>query len=99
MKKKLVNIGWRCLVLPGVSADVKIWGTYQPQNTKGCFMGFEVGIRDGAYQGRLHYHVPFIGRKTLTVRQKMYDNIHGHYRARVEHLFARLWSGRVVRDI
>ena len=51
------------------------------------------------YKGRLHSHVPFIGRKTLTMRQKTYNDVHGYYRARVEHLFAHLWSWRVVRDI
>ena len=44
-------------------------------------------------------YVPFIGRKTLTVRQKTYNDIHGYYRAWVEHQFAGLWSWRVVRDI
>ena len=29
-------------------------------------MEFGLGIYDGAYQGRLHSHVPFIGCKTLT---------------------------------
>ena len=48
-----------------------------------------MGILDGARKGRLHSHVPFIGCKTLTVRQKTYDDIMGYYRARVEHLFAR----------
>ena len=81
------------------SADVKIWDKYGPQRTKGCFMEFEVGAHDGAYKGRLHSHVPFIGRKTLTMRQKTYNDVHGYYRARVEHLFAHLWSWRVVRDI
>ena len=95
----LGNIVWICPVLPGTSADVKIWDKYGPQRTKGCFMEFEVGAHDGAYKGRLHSHVPFIGRKTLTMRQKTYNDVHGYYRARVEHLFAHLWSWRVVRDI
>ena len=43
-------------------------------------------------------HFRFIGRKTLTVRQKTYD-IHGCYRARVQHLLARLWSWRGMHDI
>ena len=62
-------------------------------------MKFEVGIHDGAFQAKLHSHVPFIGRKTLTVRQKTYNDIHGCYRGQVEHLFAGLWSWRVVCDI
>ena len=95
----LGNIVWICPVLPGTSADVKIWDKYGPQRTKGCFMEFEVGAHDGAYKGRLHSHVPFIGRKTLTMRQKTYNDVHGYYRAQVEHLFAHLWSWRVVCDI
>ena len=91
VETKLVNIVWVCPVLPGTRADVKIWDMYEPQCTKGCFMKFEVGIHDGAYKGRLHSHLPFIGRQTLTVWQK-YDDIHEYYRARVEHLFAHLWS-------
>ena len=50
----LGNIVWICPVLPGTSADVKIWDKYGPQRTKGCFMEFEVGVHDGAYKGRLH---------------------------------------------
>ena len=46
----------------------------------------------GADKGRLHSHISFMGRKTPTVRQKTYDDIHGYYKARVEHLFAGLWS-------
>ena len=34
---------------------------------------------------------PFIGRKTLTEQQKEYNDVHGFYRAHIEHLFARLW--------
>ena len=60
---------------------------------------FEEGIHDGAYKGRLHSHAPFIGYKILIVWQKTYDDVHGYYRARVEHLFARLWSRRLVCDI
>ena len=33
----LVNIVLVCLVLPGTSADVKIWDKYGPQCTKGYF--------------------------------------------------------------
>ena len=43
---------------------------------------------DGAYKGRLHAAWPFIGRKTLTERQKEYNDVHGFYRTRIEHLFA-----------
>ena len=75
----LGNIVWICPVLPGTSADVKIWDKYGPQHTKGCFMEFEVGVHDGAYKGRLHSHVPFVGRKTLTMWQKTYMDVHGYY--------------------
>ena len=48
----------------------------------GCFMEFEVGVHDGTNKGQLHSHVPFIGRKTLTMLQKAYNDVHGYYRAR-----------------
>ena len=86
------NIVWVCPVLPGTSADVKIWDKYGPQRTEGCLMEFEVGVHDGACTGRLHSHVPFIGHKTVSVRQKTSYDIHGYCRAWVEHLFTRLWS-------
>ena len=95
----LVNIVWVYPVLPGTGANVKMWDKYGPQRTKRCFITFEVGLHDGACQGRLHSHIPFIGRKALTVRQKTYNDIHGYYRARVERLFAGLWTWRVVRDV
>ena len=63
----------------GTSADVKIWDQCGPQRTKGCSMEFEVGIHDDACEGRLHSRVPSVGRKTLTVRQKTSDDIHGGF--------------------
>ena len=54
---------------------------------------------DGAYKGRLHVAWPFIGRKTLTERQKEYNDVHGFYRARIEHLFACMWHGGIVRNM
>ena len=53
-----------------------------------------VYIRDG-----LPSHIPFIGCKPLTVRQKSCNDIHRYYGAWVEYWFAGLWSWRVVRDI
>ena len=44
----------------------------------------ELGIRDG---------------KTLTKRQKEYNDVHGFYRARIEHLFARMWHWGIVKNI
>ena len=38
-----------------------------------------------------HVAWPFIGRRTLTERQKEYNDVNGFYRARIEHLFARMW--------
>ena len=49
--------------------------------------------------GRVHVAWPFIGRKTLTERQKEYNDVHGFYRARIEHLFARMWHWGIVRNI
>ena len=98
----LVNIAWVRPILPDASADIKIWDKHGPQHTKACFMEFEVGIHDGAYEGRLHSQVPSIGQKTLVVPQKTSNDIplipssdiHG-CGARVEHLFAHLGLGGV----
>ena len=62
-------------------------------------MDYEIGSMDGAYKGRLHVAWPFIGRKTFTERQKDYNDVHGFYRARIEHLFARMWHWGIVRNI
>ena len=34
-----------------------------PSRTRGGFFDFEVGGHDGAYKGRVHVIVPFVGRK------------------------------------
>ena len=90
----LGNIIWICPLAPGTSADVLIWDGYGPSRTRGDFFDFEVGGHDGAYKGRIHVIVPFIGRKngTLTARQQCYNEVHGW--ARIEQLFARLWQAR-----
>ena len=54
---------------------------------------------DGAYKGRLHVAWPFIGRKTLTERQKEYNDVHGFYRACIEHLLALMWHWDIVRNM
>ena len=59
------------------------------QMSKGHYMDYEIGSMDGAYKGRLHVVGPFIGQKTLTKQQKEYNDVHGFYRAHIEHLFAR----------
>ena len=78
-----------------------IWDGYGPSRTRGDFFDFEVGGHDGAYKGRIHVIVPFIGRKngTLTARQQSYNDVHWWYRARIERLFARLWHWGLVRNI
>ena len=59
----LGNIIWICPLAPGTSADVLIWDGYVLSRTRGDFFDFEVGGHDGAYKGRIHVFVPFIGRK------------------------------------
>ena len=54
---------------------------------------------DGAYKGHIHTVVPFWGRGKLTYRQQGYNNVHGWYCARVEHIFAQLWQWKVVRNV
>ena len=39
-----------------------------------------------------------MSHNTLTVRQKICNDIHGNYKRQAVQLFARLWSWRVVRD-
>ena len=69
--------------------------------TRGYFFDFEVGGHDVAYKGRIHVIVPFIRRKngTVTDRQQSYNDVHGRYRARIEHLFGQLWHWGLVGDI
>ena len=62
-------------------------------------MDYKIGSMDGAYKGHLHVAWSFIGRKTLTERQKEYNDIHGFYRTHIEHLFARMWHWGIVRNI
>ena len=95
----LVNIVWIGPLMPGTAPDVIIWDKHGPSRKLGVFKHFEIGNHDGAYKGRLHSHTRFIGRKVLTKREREYNNVHGYYRACVEHLFARLWHWKVVRDI
>ena len=56
-------------------------------------------MHDSAYKGRLHTAIPYIGRKTLSDDQQEYNDVHGFYRARVGHLFARLWPWRIVCNV
>ena len=63
----LGNVIWICPLAPGTSADVLIWDGYGPSHTRGGFFHFEVGGHDGAYKGRIHVIVPFIGRKNGTL--------------------------------
>ena len=90
------NIIWICPLAPGTLADVLIWDGYGPSRTQGDFFDFEVGGHDGAYKGRIHVIVPFIGRNnaTLTARQQSYNDVHRWSRARIEELFAWLWHAR-----
>ena len=50
-------------------------------------------------RGTSLWHGHFIGRKTLTERQKQHNDVHGFYRAHIEHLFARMWHWGIVRNI
>ena len=58
---------------------------------------FEVVAHDGAYNGPLHSHVPFIGRKF--VRHKSLNDICVRCGARVEYWSTCLWAQRVVCNI
>ena len=52
-----------------------------------------------SFKGRCNSVIPFVGRGKLSERQQEYDNVHGWYRARVEHCFAHLWHWCILRDI
>ena len=97
----LGNILWICPLAPGTFADVLIWDGYGPSRTPGDFFDFEVGGHDGGYKGWIHVIVPFMGRKngTLPAQQQSYNDVHGWYRARIEHLFGQLWHWGLVRNI
>ena len=56
-------------------------------------------MNDGTYKGRIHAAMPFIGRKNLSDNQQEYNDVHGFYCARVEHLFARLWHWKIVCNV
>ena len=93
------NILWISTLQPGSSPDVIIWDNEGPSRTRGDFFDFEVGLHDGAYKGRIHVVIPFVGRGSLTARQESYNSVHGWYRARVEHVFAHLWHWGIIRHI
>ena len=95
------NIAWICPLAPGTPADVLIWDGYGPSRTRGDFFDFEVGGHDGAYKGRVHVILPFIGRKTgiLTAWQQSYNDVHEWYRACIEPLFGQLWHWGLFRNI
>ena len=95
----LGNIVWICDLMPGASTDVMIWDEHGPSRTHGQLFDFEIGAYDGAYKGRLHSAIPYIGRKTLSEDQQECNNVHGCYRARVGHLFAWLWQWMIVRNV
>ena len=56
--------------MPRISADVMIWDQCGPSRTRGHFFDIEIGAHDGAYKGRLHTALPYIGRKTLSDDQQ-----------------------------
>ena len=84
---------------PGDIGNVLIWDREGPKRVKGHHMDYEIGSTNGAYKGRLHVVWPFISRKTLIECQKEYNDVHGFYRARIEHLFARMWHWGISRNI
>ena len=63
----------------GTSGDVLICDREGPKSCKGHYMDYEMRSMDGAYQGRLHVALPFIGRKILTDGQQDGKDVHGFY--------------------
>ena len=95
----LGNIVSICHLAPGTSADVLVWYRQGPQRTKGHFKDYEFGCNGGAYKGRIHIAMPFIGCANLTKWQQEYNDVHGNSRARVEDLFGHFWHWGLVRNI
>ena len=95
----LGNIVWICDLMLGTTAHVMIWDARGPSSCHGQFFDFEMGAPDGTYKGCIHTAVPYIGRKKLSDDQQEYNDVHGFYRARVKHLFARFWHWKIVRNL
>ena len=83
------NIVWICPLAPGTSADVLIWDREGPKR---------VASRMVNTRGAVTWYGP-LSVERLTERQKEYNDVHGFYRARIEHLFARMWHWGIVRNI
>ena len=66
----LRNIVWICDLMAGTTADVMIWDARGPSRCHGRFFDFEMGAHDGAYKGRIHTVVPYVGCKKLCDDQK-----------------------------
>ena len=92
---------WICPFALGISMAVLIWDGYGLSRTHVDFFDFEVGGHDSANKGRIHVIVPFIGRKNgnLTAWQQLYDDVHGWYRAHIEHLLGQSWHWGLVRNM
>ena len=75
------------------------WDREGPNGSNGHDMDYGMGSMDGGYKARLHIVVPCINRKTLTNRQKEYNDVHGFYRTCVEHLLARTWHWGIIRNV
>ena len=79
------------------NADVLIWDGYGPSRTRGDFFDFEVGGHDGAYKGRVHVILPFIGSKTgiLTAWQQSYNDVTKD----LETILTEMFDGIVWRQL
>jgi hypothetical protein len=89
---------------PRYICNVLTWDLYGPSCTRGDF--FDLGLGPMAALRKavcmcVHVIVPFIGRKngTLMAWQPSYNDVHGWYRARMEHLFGQLWHWGLVRSM
>lgn len=82
---------------PGSRADATLWKRWGPKT----FVGRELGLADGAYSGNYRLVAPFRKppNKALGPRKEHYNRIHSFFRARIEHVFARLWPFAIMQHV
>ena len=93
----LGRIVWFSGPHPGSRGDSTLWKKWGPRS----FVGQELGLADGAYSGNYRLVAPFRKPpgKPLPPRKERYNVLHSFFRARIEHVFSRLWPFGLVKHI
>ena len=58
-----------------------------------------IGVAQVANMFNVRGQIAFAITAALLKREKGYNHVHGHYRARVEHVFACSWHWKVIGDV